>query len=81
MFVDGDGWNKAIPRGSIFLSRGSAGKWQNTGIVLQDRPGENAVITVEANANDFGRKEGFEVSTMTRRRNGRDYIVFDAPGA
>jgi len=77
LLVDGDHLSGEIPRGSIFLTRhGSLAKWVNTGVVLEDRVAENAILTAEATTNDFGRHEGWEVSQLVRRRSGRDYIIF-----
>jgi len=65
-----------LPAGSVFLARRTTNDWVHAGLVLDF--GEDVLETVEANTNDDGDREGYEVCRRIRGYGGKDFIRIEA---
>lgn len=59
--------------GFIFLSREFPGYWTHSGIVIEID--DEIILTIEANTNDEGSVEGYEVCQRIRNYDSKDFII------
>ena len=59
--------------GSIFLVRRTPTDWTHTGFVVEAR--KDSFFTIEGNTNDDGEREGYEVCTLSRGYNSKDFVL------
>lgn len=68
-----DARRPAIRSGSIFLVRRTESDWTHTGFVSDARA--EFFRTIEGNTNDDGVREGYEVCTLTRKYEHKDFVL------
>ncbi len=64
---------KNIPLGSFYLQRRTVNDWTHTGIVVEVH--DEYLTTIEGNTNDDGSRDGYEVCSMHRGFENKDFIL------
>lgn len=74
IFLDEHRAPNELRPGSLFLVRKTPTDWTHTGIVVEIHP--QFFRTIEGNTNDDGVREGYEVCTLTRSYQNKDFVLF-----
>jgi hypothetical protein len=73
LFLAEQDGHQTLRPGSIFLVRKTPTDWTHTGLVVEIHP--EFFRTIEGNTNDDGVREGYEVCTLTRSYQNKDFVV------